>query len=190
MPPHEYRAAIFYEFLARQNPEKGRPCYPLKKPWPQLSKTFRLLMSVVIFPGPLDAAFYEDELATLSRPTRIMRGNGNTWSRVYPLRFNLELNANSVGTQIKAFFLDIQKQYAKPKRKLEGHANRRMSFRPIELKDKELSGALLTKVQKQTIHDFSARHKKTLAYGSKKLTRTRDLAEIDPPFKKAIYSKE
>jgi hypothetical protein len=189
MPPHEYRAAVFYEFLARKHAVKGKLSYPLGKPWPQLARGFRLLLAHKFFPGPSIVPFLEYEPNEISNPNELEIRGETTYSKIYIFRFNLDKNASFIADQMKAFFLDIQKQYAKSKQGLEGYSNRPMTFLATELKDKELRGAPLSKVEKQCIKKFDHDHAKILAHAAEYFRRARRYVATEPSFKKLVYGK-
>lgn len=156
----EHRAAVFYEFLAREHAVKGRPVYTLGEPWIKLPKIFRIFAALMVFKGKSDHAVIEEQIP-LFPPDEIIRG-GETWSKVYSMRFNLSMTPHAAAVEIQERVAKLQKELAIPKRGLEGRVNRRMSYRPVELRDKELRGEQLSKVEKQCLREFRSRHQATM----------------------------
>jgi hypothetical protein len=157
----ERKAALIYEFLAREGVDQKKPVYPLGKTWPRLMDKTKF--TLVKWGFDIDVRGFK--LFPVHAPIESLEGwqrRVGSWSPEYRIQFNLRANVTTVAKDMAALFAEVQLKYAKKVERLAGRTNKPLSFKPVELRDKEMSGKPLTSKERFTISTFVKTHREYL----------------------------
>jgi hypothetical protein len=180
---NERKAALFYEYTGRKMSRPGRLRYPWGKRWIDLHEVSRRVIVTEIWPMTIPCAVRFNDFPGMDLSFMNSEKLYQVWSESFNIEFNLMASTNSVKEVIGTFFEFLLKKHGRANRGLIGRRARPLSFRPVELMDRELQGEQLGKVDRETLRFFQDTHAEELLIGFLKLKALQaTAAQIETPW--------
>jgi hypothetical protein len=182
-PANEQKAAVFYEFLARdlalfRGPNKpAKLVYLWGKKWVDLPDEVRDMIVTLFWTSVVPAAVRFDPCPELDLSFGNSERMKQVWSKTYPLQFNLMASENAVRREVGEFFEALQKAGGYHGQSLERRRCRPLSFKPVNLLNRKLQGEHLNKQERNTIQAFRKRHGEEMGRWGKVVLSTKLMTE-------------